>query len=188
MARPAKKAIKKAPAKKVVKKATKKTTKKVVKRTYKRKPKDPIQVEEQLVAGSTHDEVLDAASYLQTADMGSEAVPSVELKEIEFLDIRGLSPSSKLTIGEYLTSVGYIWAGSLDAIENQIMTLVQAETLHLNHKNKLVRTASWEEASMSLAISGISLETQINLSFGRPQAYHPQFLEVEPGVNYVRIS
>lgn len=200
-AKPRKNAAKKA-AKKTTKRATKKTVRRTVaktptKRAYKRRVKPEVVAEPIPAAPPT--EALQNASAADSIDsrvaavlgMGVEAAPErvpVDLRQIGVLDLRDQSPSSKLTIAEYLSEQGYIWAGSLIPVQDEVVLVVEAECLKLNHRNRLVQVISWDEGQKSPAISRVQLQQVVTLALEPPKSFHPDVLEPVEGVRYIRVE
>lgn len=162
-----KKAAPKKAVRKVVKKASaKKATKKVVKkRAYNRKPKP-------------------------------ETVPVIEdqsntsvLREIEIIDLRGLEDKDRFGILCMLDSEGYITTTVESLLKsNNLLIGLEADTLVLNHQNKLVHPADWEEASAGSArISRPSIHLNAQISFSRPEPAYQDVLRIGDA-QYVRVA
>lgn len=166
-------AIKKAAAKKKPGRPAKKATTKVVKkRAYNRKPKP---------------EMAPVAEQAVQADQ-AQTNASV-LREIEVIDLRGLDARDRFGVLCMLDSEGYITSTveSLLKSDNLLVGL-EADTLVLNHQNKLVRPASWDEASAGSAyISRPSIRLNMQIGFSRPEPAYQDVLQIGDA-QYVRIA
>lgn len=169
-----KKAAPKKAVRKVVKKApAKKATKKVVKkRAYNRKPKpEAVPVTEQAMQA---DQAQSNASVL---------------REIEAIDLRGLDSKARFGVFYMLDSEGYITSTveSLLKLDNLLVGL-EADTLMLNHQNKLVRPATWEEVGASSAcVSRPIIHLNVQIGFSRPEPAYQDVLQIGDA-QYVRIA
>lgn len=196
-----KKSTKKTASKKAVKKpTTKKVTKK---RSYNRKPKsveaeaintgaDQAQNGEQLV-DRAHDDQMDAvgAGVLGTFGIGigeAQSNSSV-LREIEVIDLRGLDDKNRFGVLCMLDSEGYITSTVESLLESDnLLVGLEADTLVLNHQNKLVRPATWEEASANSArISQPSLRLNVQIGFSLPSPAYQDVLSIGDAT-YVRVN
>lgn len=178
--RPAKKAVKKS----ITKKATKKVTKK---RAYNRKPKP--ETADQTIQQS-HDDMMDALpkDIFDTGYNEAQSNASV-LREIEVIDLRGLEDRDRFAILCMLDSEGYI-TSTVESLlmSNNLLVGLEADTLMLNHQNKLVRPASWEEASTSsVYISRPSVNLDAQISFTYPEPVHQDVLYIGDA-QYVRVG
>lgn len=165
---------KKAAPKKVVRKTTKKAVKKAVtKRAYNRKPKPEVPT-------------LDVqASDVTTNTQPNESV----LQSIETIDLRGLNIGDRFAILLMLDNEGYITTTTenLLLMRNLVIGL-EADSLVLQHANKLVRTATWEEVSqISNRISRPSVNLTVGVGFSRPEPAYPETVEIGDA-HYVRVA
>lgn len=165
---------KKAAPKKVVRKTTKKAVKKAVtKRAYNRKPKPEVPT-------------LDVqASDVTTNTQPNESV----LQSIETIDLRGLNIGDRFAILLMLDNEGYITTTTenLLLMRNLVIGL-EADSLVLQHANKLVHTATWEEVSqISNRISRPSVNLTVGVGFSRPEPAYPETVEIGDA-HYVRVA
>lgn len=153
---------------------------------------DQAQNGEQLV-DRAHDDQMDAvgAGVLGTFGIGygeAQSNSSV-LREIEVIDLRGLDDKNRFGVLCMLDSEGYITSTveSLLKSDNLLVGL-EADTLVLNHQNKLVRPATWEEASANSArISQPSLRLNVQIGFSLPSPAYQDVLSIGDAT-YVRVN
>lgn len=193
---------KKAAPKKTARKVTK-VTKKVskAKRAYTRKPKP--ETAPQAEAGNTaqaaqggeqlvdraHDDQMDALGAGIGYGFAEAQSNGSVLREIEVIDLRGLDDKNRFGVLCMLDSEGYITSTveSLLKSDNLLVGL-EADTLVLNHQNKLVRPATWEEASANSArISQPSLRLNVQIGFSMPSPAYQDVLSIGDAT-YVRVN
>ena len=166
-------AIKKVAAKKKPGRPAKKATEKVVKkRAYNRKPKPEV-----------------APVVEQAAQANQVQSNASVLREIEAIDLRGLDSKARFGVLCMLDSEGYITSTveSLLDTDNLLIGL-EVDALVLNHQNKLVRPATWEEVSASLdCISRPSISLNAQIGFSRPKPVYEDVLQIGDA-QYVRIA
>lgn len=170
--RPAKKA-----ARKVVKKATKKVTKK---RAYNRKPKPET--------APKHDDIVDALSQGMFG-IGEAPSNASVLREIEVIDLRGLKDKDRFGVLCMLDSEGYITT-SVESLlmSNNLLVGLETDTLVLNHQNKLVYPATWEEASVNgNYISRPSVRLNVQIGFSLPEPAYQDVINIGDA-QYVRVT
>lgn len=190
-----KKSTKKTASKKAVKKpTTKKVTKK---RAYNRKPKPetaPVAeagqtIQSDQAAQQAHDDIVDALQNGIGIGYGEAQSNASVLREIEVIDLRGLEDKDRFGILCMLDSEGYITSTveSLLKSDNLLVGL-EADTLVLNHQNKLVRPASWDEASTGSAYSSRpSIRLNVQIGFSRPEPAYQDVLRIGDA-QYVRVN
>lgn len=162
---------------KTAKKATKKTTKRVSplkgRKLGPRKPK--LQEEANSVKETQATEVHSNLSVL---------------REIEVINLRGLSAKDRFGILCMLDSEGYITVSVESLLLPEFIIHVlkgEDDVLVLNHQNKLVSINPWEEVSHSSRISRPSLRFSVEVGFSEPG---PEYLSVINigDAQYMRIS
>lgn len=177
---------KKAAPKKVVRKTTKKAVKKAVtKRAYNRKPKPEVPALDVQAPDVASDTKSDVTGYGTAENQSNESV----LRGIEVIDLRGLSVGDRFAILMMLDSEGYITTTTenLLLMRNLVIGL-EADSLVLQHANKLVRTATWEEVSqISNRISRPSVNLTVGVGFSRPEPAYPETVEIGDA-HYVRVA
>lgn len=176
------------------KKATKKVAaKKTTKRVYRRKaaakplPQEEQQTQAEPIQGSTFDEQAEAQGY--TTDVGAED-PGTMLQQVEVIDLRSLTLSHRLLIQCMLREEGYILADGQELLSTEeLFALVnKADALVLQHRNKLVSPALWEqpEVQQSRAISTVQVGYTAYMLFDKPQPSAPDTI-AQDGAVYVRV-
>ena len=178
-------AIKKVAAKKKPGRPAKKATEKVVKkRAYNRKPKPEMApVVEQVMQADQSQQNHDAIGHGEAQSNASV------LREIEVIDLRGLDHRDRFGVLSMLDSEGYITSTMESLLEtNNLLVGLKADTLVLNHQNKLVRPATWEEVSLSSdRISRPSLSLNVHIGFTMPEPAYEDVLTIGDA-RYVRVN
>ena len=166
-------AIKKVAAKKKPGRPAKKATEKVVKkRAYNRKPKPEM------------------APVAEQAMQTDEAQTNASvLREIEVIDLRGLDHRDRFGVLSMLDSEGYITSTVESLLQsNNLLVGLETDALALNHQNKLVRPACWEEVGASSAcVSRPSVRVKMQIGFSRPEPAYQDVLQIGDA-QYVRIA
>lgn len=179
---------KKAAPKKVVRKTTKKAVKKAVtKRAYNRKPKPEVPtLDVQATDAMTNTQ---SDEKFITGLTGEGQSNESVLRGIEVIDLRGLNIGDRFAILLMLDNEGYITTTTenLLLMHNLVIGL-EADSLVLQHANKLVRTATWEEVSqISNRISRPSVNLTVGVGFSRPEPAYPETVEIGDA-HYVRVA
>lgn len=188
---------KKAAAKKTVLKPSKKKVTK--KRAYTRRKKvDEVLPTEEIVetvqlsdqANKTHDDIVDASPFGLGLGMGYAEAQSNEdlLSEIEVIDMRGLDEKDRFGILSMLDNEGYLTDSVKSLLKDSNLLIgLEAETLVLNHRNKLVSTATWQESSTSGRISRPSVRLTAYIGFSPPEPVYEDAIRIG-NAQYVRIA
>ena len=201
-AKPRKNAAKKA-AKKTTKRTTKKTAKRVVKaapkRKYARRKKadEAIQTEVSQMDAVTLS--VDANGYIDGINIPASEAQEVadadmpaDIRQVEVLDIRGLSCIERTIVANWLSKQGYLTPKLTDPAEaDSVIALINAPeeaVFVLNHQNKIADLVLWEDKKTSRAISKIYLAMDVTVALGQPGAFYEETLSPAPGVVYVRVK
>ena len=189
-------------AKKAAKKTTKKTAKRVVKRAtkaapkrkYTRRNKADAVVTEIATSVLTHTDVANAAeeALRDEAQEVADADMPADIRQVEVLDIRGLSCIERTIVANWLSKQGYLTPkltdpANADAVINLINAPEEAVFV-LNHQNKIIDLVAWESQKASRAISKIYLAMDVSVALGQPGAFYEDTLSPAPGVVYVRVK
>lgn len=185
---------------KVTKKASKKPVKKVSplkgRKLGPRKSKieqapvntdaDQAQNDEQLV-DRAHDDQMDALGA--GIGYGQAQSNSSVLREIDVIDLRNSDSRARFGILSMLDSEGYITTSVESLMEtSNLLVGLEADTLVLNHQNKLVRPVTWEEASANSArISQPTLHLNVQIGFSLPSPAYQDVLSIGDAT-YVRVT
>ncbi len=179
---------KKAAPKKVVRKTTKKAVQKAVtKRAYNRKPKPEVPALD-VQASNVESNTKSDAEFIAGLTGEGQSNESV-LRGIEVIDLRGLSIGDRFAILLMLDSEGYITFSTESLLQtNNLIAGLETESLVLQHANKLVRSATWEEVSHnSSRISRPSVNVTVGVGFSRPEPAYPETVEIGDA-HYVRVA
>jgi hypothetical protein len=186
--KPAKKAVKKAtkkiakkavkrPAKKAVKKATRKYTKRVVKKApVVKKPRQARKkkTEEQLPIGLAVEGADNTAAVMGCSDCEKAALNFVD--SIGALDMRYSPIPERFAILLFLGQLGYLATnlGPLVFDLDNLNVMLKADSLRLNHTNKIVVAGLWEDIQDVTAIATVHASTHSDIHFDKPRPAYPE--------------
>jgi hypothetical protein len=187
-------ATKKKAAKKA---AAKKTTKKVYRRKAAAKPlpqEEQQQTQAEPTQGSTFDDQADANSVGRAmfGDVGTDNAEDagITLEQVQVIDLRDLKLSQRLLVQCMLREEGYILADGQELLSTEeLFALVnKCDALVLQHRNKLVSPALWEqpEVQQSRAISTVQVGYTAYMLFDAPRPSAPDTI-AQDGAVYVRV-
>ena len=179
------------------KKATKKPAKKVTKLS-RRKTKTVEQVTAEAdLSQKDYDLQVDADpraeqatdSYANSYGQTEQAQPEIDFTKIGIIDMRAVSFVDRAVILTLLASTGYISTHLHHLTDdwNTLSRFLQAETLRLNHTNKLVSPETWLNARNSFSISAPRISSEVFIGFNEPGPAIPETLDLFGG-SYVRVG
>lgn len=114
---------------------------------------------------------------------------SEKLRQISAIDLRGMNVQGKFAVLEMLDNEGYIATniGSFISDLENLAVFLQADSLRLQHTNKLVIPGLWEDILDCSAIATVHVRRHTDVFFDTPCPAYPE--ETFLGdARYIRVS